>query len=33
MSLEKYILMNQNIEVLDFNFDKELNVITEICNI
>ncbi len=33
MSLEKYILMNQNTEVLDFEFDEELNVITEICNI
>lgn len=33
MSLQKYILMNQNIEVLDFNFDEELNIITEILNI
>ena len=33
MSLKKYILMNQNIEVLDFNFDEELNIITEIFNI
>lgn len=33
MSIKKYILMNQNIEVLDFGFDEELNVITEIFNI
>lgn len=33
MNLKKYILMNQNTEVLDFNFDEELNVIAEICNI
>ena len=28
--MEKYILMNQNEEVLKFEFDKDLNVITEI---
>lgn len=33
MSFKKYILMNQNIKVLEFNFDEELNVITEILNI
>ena len=33
MSFKKYILMNQNIKVLEFNFDEELNIITEILNI
>lgn len=33
MSLQKYVLMNQNIPVLDFNFDEELNIITEIFDI
>lgn len=31
--MQKYTLMNKNIEVLDFNFDEELNIITEIINI
>ena len=31
--IEKYILMNQNIEVLEFEFDKELSVITKIIKI
>ncbi|MDO5556473.1 MAG: hypothetical protein Q4G09_07810 [Clostridia bacterium] len=33
MNSKKYILLNQNIEVLDFGFDEELNIITEIYNI
>lgn len=33
MNLQKYILMNQNFEVLEFNFDEELNVIAEVLEI
>lgn len=33
MSIRKYVLMNQNVKVLDFYFDEELNVITEIAEI
>lgn len=33
MSTRKYILMNQNTQVLDFGFDEELNIITEIFEI
>lgn len=31
--MERYILMNQNKEVLKFEFDKDLNVITDISEI
>ena len=33
MNIQKYVLMNQNIKVLDFGFDEELNIITEVFNI
>ena len=33
MRIKKYTLMNQNTQVLDFNYDEELNIITEVLNI
>lgn len=33
MNIKKYVLMNQNTKVLDFGFDEELNIITEIFDI
>lgn len=33
MNIKQYVLMNQNTRVLDFGFDEELNIITEIFDI